>query len=278
MTRRYWGKRDTKLILPTNSSLSVTLDQDHLRSTTTSRADPTFEKDRLWLNGKEEEIKQGGRMTTCIAEMKRLRKEEVEDKNPNEPKVRSNLSRQNPLILTSPSSRHSPSISARTTISQRQPDWPPPRPDSRPSFPLSQPSTLCPVLHPPYPSSLVRDQDPLVVPSLEDSLHGSKEPYPTDQTPSQSKSHPNPTGPTSTPSSASYPTTRKEHPQPAACNAQSKPPPSSNTASNTSYPPACATSPPPSSPKTSTPSLKSPWQIRTNSMPSRLIPILRFST
>lgn len=26
-------------------------------------------------------------MSTCITEMKRLRKEEVEDKNPNEPKV-----------------------------------------------------------------------------------------------------------------------------------------------------------------------------------------------
>jgi len=33
---KYWGKRDTELILPTNSSLSVTLDQDNLRSTTTS--------------------------------------------------------------------------------------------------------------------------------------------------------------------------------------------------------------------------------------------------
>nr|QMU26492.1 diphosphomevalonate decarboxylase [Agaricus subrufescens] len=84
---KYWGKRDTKLILPTNSSLSVTLDQDHLRSTTTSRADASFSKDRLWLNGKEEEIKEGGRMSTCIREMKRLRKEEVEDKNPNEPKL-----------------------------------------------------------------------------------------------------------------------------------------------------------------------------------------------
>ncbi|KAF5385922.1 hypothetical protein D9615_002601 [Tricholomella constricta] len=84
---KYWGKRDTKLILPTNSSLSVTLDQDHLRSTTTSRADPSFEKDRLWLNGKEEDIKDGGRMATCIAEMKRLRKQEVEDKQPNEPQV-----------------------------------------------------------------------------------------------------------------------------------------------------------------------------------------------
>lgn len=77
---RYWGKRDTKLILPTNSSLSVTLDQDHLRSTTTSRADPSFTKDRLWLNGKEEEIKEGGRLATCISEMKRLRKE-VEKKD-----------------------------------------------------------------------------------------------------------------------------------------------------------------------------------------------------
>ncbi|KAJ7069781.1 GHMP kinase [Mycena amicta] len=76
---KYWGKRDTKLILPTNSSLSVTLDQDHLRSTTTSRADPTFTKDRLWLNGIEEDIKLGGRMATCIAEMKRMRKELVED-------------------------------------------------------------------------------------------------------------------------------------------------------------------------------------------------------
>ena len=82
---RYWGKRDTKLILPTNSSLSVTLNQDHLRSTTTSRADPSFEKDRLWLNGVEEEIK-AGRLATCIMELKRLRKE-VEEKNPSEPKV-----------------------------------------------------------------------------------------------------------------------------------------------------------------------------------------------
>ncbi|KAJ7250864.1 GHMP kinase [Mycena haematopus] len=76
---KYWGKRDTKLILPTNSSLSVTLDQDHLRSTTTSRADPSFQKDRLWLNGVEEDIKPGGRMATCISEMKRMRKELVED-------------------------------------------------------------------------------------------------------------------------------------------------------------------------------------------------------
>ncbi|KAF9793128.1 GHMP kinase [Thelephora terrestris] len=83
---KYWGKRDTKLILPTNDSLSVTLDQDHLRSTTTSRADPSFTKDRLWLNGTEEEIKPNGRTATCIAEMKRLRAD-LEAEKPNEPKL-----------------------------------------------------------------------------------------------------------------------------------------------------------------------------------------------
>ncbi|KAH9083573.1 GHMP kinase [Lactarius deliciosus] len=83
---KYWGKRDTKLILPTNSSLSVTLDQDHLRSTTTSRADPSFDKDRLWLNGKEEPIEPVGRLSTCISEMKRLRAA-VEAQNPSAPKL-----------------------------------------------------------------------------------------------------------------------------------------------------------------------------------------------
>jgi len=81
---KYWGKRDTKLILPTNSSLSITLSQDHLKSTTTSRADPSFSKDRLWLNGKEEDIKEGGRLATCITELKRQRRL-VEEKEANAP-------------------------------------------------------------------------------------------------------------------------------------------------------------------------------------------------
>ena len=72
---KYWGKRNTKLILPTNSSLSVTLDQDHLRSTTTSRADASFKKDRLWLNGHEETIKEEGRLWVCIKELRGWRAE-----------------------------------------------------------------------------------------------------------------------------------------------------------------------------------------------------------
>jgi diphosphomevalonate decarboxylase len=63
----------------------VTLDQDHLRSTTTSRADPSFDKDRLWLNGKEEEIKAEGRLHTCIKELRAMRKA-VEEKE-GKPKV-----------------------------------------------------------------------------------------------------------------------------------------------------------------------------------------------
>ncbi|GAA5981438.1 hypothetical protein JCM11641_004763 [Rhodosporidiobolus odoratus] len=73
---KYWGKRDTALILPTNSSLSVTLDQDHLRSLTSARAIQGQQgPDRLWLNGEEEEIKEGGRTHTCLAEMRKLRKD-----------------------------------------------------------------------------------------------------------------------------------------------------------------------------------------------------------
>lgn len=54
----------------------MTLDQDHLRSTTTSRADASFAPgDRLWLNGKEETVKEGGRLATCIKELRAWRAE-----------------------------------------------------------------------------------------------------------------------------------------------------------------------------------------------------------
>lgn len=47
---KYWGKRDENLILPINSSISVTL--DYLFATTTVAVSPSFTSDRLWLNGK----------------------------------------------------------------------------------------------------------------------------------------------------------------------------------------------------------------------------------
>lgn len=65
----------------------MTLDQDHLRSTTTSRADASFAPgDKLWLNGKEEEIKDGGRMATCIKEMRAWRRQ-LETQETSLPKI-----------------------------------------------------------------------------------------------------------------------------------------------------------------------------------------------
>lgn len=90
---KYWGKRDSALILPTNDSLSVTLDQDHLCTTTTARADAAFGsaadgslRDRLWLNGTEDEIKAGSRLSNCLAELRRLRAE-IEARDASQPKL-----------------------------------------------------------------------------------------------------------------------------------------------------------------------------------------------
>ncbi|KAJ2700848.1 diphosphomevalonate decarboxylase [Coemansia sp. IMI 203386] len=76
---KYWGKRDSALILPTNSSLSVTLSQDHLSTRTTIRASAEFPADRLWLNGVEEDIAASKRLVNSITTARKLR-EALEDK------------------------------------------------------------------------------------------------------------------------------------------------------------------------------------------------------
>ncbi|KAG0240587.1 Diphosphomevalonate decarboxylase [Mortierella sp. GBAus27b] len=83
---KYWGKRDTTLILPTNSSLSVTLSQDQLHSKTTIRASPDFTSDRLWLNGIEESIEKNKRLVACLRETRALRAT-IEDKDSALPKL-----------------------------------------------------------------------------------------------------------------------------------------------------------------------------------------------
>nr|ALD84324.1 diphosphomevalonate decarboxylase [Morus alba]AOV62772.1 diphosphomevalonate decarboxylase [Morus alba] len=75
---KYWGKRDEKLILPVNDSISVTLDPDHLCTTTTVAVSPSFDQDRMWLNGKEISLS-GGRFQSCLREI-RSRASDVEDK------------------------------------------------------------------------------------------------------------------------------------------------------------------------------------------------------
>ncbi|KAM9374115.1 diphosphomevalonate decarboxylase [Phaethornis superciliosus] len=68
---KYWGKRDTDLILPINSSLSVTLHQDQLKTTTTATASRDFTEDRLWLNGEEADVGHP-RVQACLREVRRL--------------------------------------------------------------------------------------------------------------------------------------------------------------------------------------------------------------
>ncbi|KAJ3594252.1 hypothetical protein NHX12_006583 [Muraenolepis orangiensis] len=75
---KYWGKRNEDLILPINSSLSVTLDQDQLKTTTTVASCRSFQEDRIWLNGKEEDINHP-RLQSCLREIRRLARKRRSD-------------------------------------------------------------------------------------------------------------------------------------------------------------------------------------------------------
>jgi diphosphomevalonate decarboxylase len=70
---KYWGKADAKWNTPTNDSVSVTLDQDDLRAVTTAAASSSFTKDRLWLNGIEDETAfENKRFRACVDGVKAL--------------------------------------------------------------------------------------------------------------------------------------------------------------------------------------------------------------
>uniref|UniRef100_A0A3Q3MSL0 Diphosphomevalonate decarboxylase n=1 Tax=Mastacembelus armatus TaxID=205130 RepID=A0A3Q3MSL0_9TELE len=75
---KYWGKRNEELILPINSSLSVTLHQDQLKTTTTVATSRSFQEDRIWLNGKEEDITHP-RLQSCLREIRRLTRKRRND-------------------------------------------------------------------------------------------------------------------------------------------------------------------------------------------------------
>uniref|UniRef100_A0A8C4HAB4 Diphosphomevalonate decarboxylase n=1 Tax=Dicentrarchus labrax TaxID=13489 RepID=A0A8C4HAB4_DICLA len=78
---KYWGKRNEELILPINSSLSVTLHQDQLKTTTTVATSRSFQEDRIWLNGKEEDINHP-RIQSCLREIRRLARKRRSDGDP----------------------------------------------------------------------------------------------------------------------------------------------------------------------------------------------------
>ncbi|KAK1765472.1 GHMP kinase [Phialemonium atrogriseum] len=85
---KYWGKRDPKLNLPTNSSLSVTLSQSDLRTLTTascSAAFPSSEGDSLVINGEPSDVS-GARTQACFRAL-RSRRAALEAADPNLPKL-----------------------------------------------------------------------------------------------------------------------------------------------------------------------------------------------
>ncbi|XP_021379351.1 diphosphomevalonate decarboxylase-like isoform X3 [Mizuhopecten yessoensis] len=75
---KYWGKSDEALLLPANSSVSVTLHQDQLQAQTTVAASHHFEKDRIWLNGQEQCIN-NPRIQNVIREIKRRARKQKTD-------------------------------------------------------------------------------------------------------------------------------------------------------------------------------------------------------
>jgi diphosphomevalonate decarboxylase len=72
---KYWGKRKPlDLLLPTNSSLSVTLNQDDLKTTTSIRISSEGEDDCMILNGKMESINHP-RLQNVIIGLRGVRKD-----------------------------------------------------------------------------------------------------------------------------------------------------------------------------------------------------------
>ncbi|KAJ9270970.1 hypothetical protein DTO212C5_2915 [Paecilomyces variotii] len=84
---KYWGKRDAALNLPTNSSLSVTLSQQSLRTLTTASCAATYPaSDTLTLNGKPQDIQSSKRTLACLSSLRDLRRA-LENADPSLPKL-----------------------------------------------------------------------------------------------------------------------------------------------------------------------------------------------
>lgn len=69
---KYWGKRNTALNLPLNSSLSVTLGLDEMYAKTTVAISKNFNEDKFWLNGKKQDMKKNDRIQKCLKELRRM--------------------------------------------------------------------------------------------------------------------------------------------------------------------------------------------------------------
>lgn len=84
-TLKYWGKRDKDLNLPTNNSISVTLDQNDLKTLTTASCSESFKEDHLWINGETYSL-ETPRSIQVLKDLRSLR-EELEISNNELPKI-----------------------------------------------------------------------------------------------------------------------------------------------------------------------------------------------
>lgn len=76
---KYWGKASIPLNTPINSSVSITLDQSDLRAVTTAAASKSFEKNRLWLNGDEEDVTTSKRFNACLEGVRALASDKIDE-------------------------------------------------------------------------------------------------------------------------------------------------------------------------------------------------------
>nr|CAG4641100.1 EOG090X0AX4 [Eulimnadia texana] len=68
---KYWGKKDEKLIIPLNDSISVTLDTSYMYTKTTVTAAADYEQDSITLNN-EEASTENARLQNCLEQIRNL--------------------------------------------------------------------------------------------------------------------------------------------------------------------------------------------------------------
>lgn len=76
---KYWGKRDEKLVLPTNSSLSGTIDKGSMMSQTTITASKSFAQNEMFLNDKPVDMNKG--RTKTVISLLQQRAQDFKDEN-----------------------------------------------------------------------------------------------------------------------------------------------------------------------------------------------------
>lgn len=77
---KYWGKRNEELILPLHDSISTTLSTQQMYAETTVMIRQSFQEDRMWLNGKIEDIN-NVRIQNCLQGVRKLAREKLSDKD-----------------------------------------------------------------------------------------------------------------------------------------------------------------------------------------------------